>query len=591
MNTKKKIISAAVSGVIAFMSLNMGFADAAKLEIPEASYDNIPYITEDVSFGMKSSSNPDLKAIVSSLGGDTDAFNFTNYRPTDIGQDMIDWLDSIGETDAASTLPYLNGGLCNGFASLQVLVHNGIISPSDIQEGAETLNDIVLDDNVNDILCAYAMMQSFSIQEMVYHEYYCSHDTEEQCMDLISYGEKAMESGKYFFIAIGTPKFSHAVVGIGIADGSWNYNGKKYDKCLLTLDSNSADPDDITKYGGFKDKGAIYINSATNEFYFPAYDYGSDNGGFISLVTDDTDMLNYKGLFNPSKSVNPDYYNIKSIEIHSYTENEYNVYVNKDGKTEKYRGYMEKPIEGITKNSWKMMGNHTYRYFREADSISIEVIPTEEDYSDIPYRPLAGDPVSIDMESQNYYNYVSGSRLFKGTIEENKVTFENKTKGIDGRDDFVIQMIKDKYIHPYTYLMLNGITTETVSCEATEKGYLISGTNGVQCVCDLASNPESMKTFKITASGNVMLKYDESTDSFYFTIGSNYDTVVETGDVDCDGTINAIDASAVLNGYAAAQTGGTNYINETLGDFNGDGTINAIDASMILAYYAEMQTQ
>jgi len=44
-------------------------------------------------------------------------------------------------------------GHCYGMAVLQVLVHNGIIKPSDIQEGAETIHDIQFNDDVNGVKC------------------------------------------------------------------------------------------------------------------------------------------------------------------------------------------------------------------------------------------------------------------------------------------------------------------------------------------------------------------------------------------------------------------------------------------------------
>lgn len=69
------------------------------------------------------------------------------------------------------------------------------------------------------------------------------------------------------------------------------------------------------------------------------------------------------------------------------------------------------------------------------------------------------------------------------------------------------------------------------------------------------------------------------------------------GDINNDGTINAVDASMILTYYAEVQTGGSaqrtsgeNMSISLLGDFNNDGVVNAVDASAVLTYYAEEQT-
>lgn len=69
------------------------------------------------------------------------------------------------------------------------------------------------------------------------------------------------------------------------------------------------------------------------------------------------------------------------------------------------------------------------------------------------------------------------------------------------------------------------------------------------------------------------------------------------GDVNSDGTVNAVDASMMLSYYADVQTGGAEKYTgaETmsmtlLGDYNNDGTVNATDASCVLNVYADAQT-
>ena len=65
------------------------------------------------------------------------------------------------------------------------------------------------------------------------------------------------------------------------------------------------------------------------------------------------------------------------------------------------------------------------------------------------------------------------------------------------------------------------------------------------------------------------------------------------GDVNGDGKINAVDASAVLTYYANISTnqeGGFKYVQKMAADVDNNDTINAVDASHILAYYAYVST-
>lgn len=141
----------------------------------------------------------DLKQLASSLGADTDYFSFPNYRPTECSDELILDLAKTYQVNAEGAAQMAYQGLCNSFSVLEILNHNGVISPSDLQEGAETLHDVELTPYVNDVMVYYSAMQDFTLQELVYHEYFCSHTPQEQCQDLIKYGENAVETGKWFF--------------------------------------------------------------------------------------------------------------------------------------------------------------------------------------------------------------------------------------------------------------------------------------------------------------------------------------------------------------------------------------------------------
>jgi len=61
------------------------------------------------------------------------------------------------------------------------------------------------------------------------------------------------------------------------------------------------------------------------------------------------------------------------------------------------------------------------------------------------------------------------------------------------------------------------------------------------------------------------------------------------GDVNNDGFVDAVDASAVLAEYASLSGGGSGSFTDDMkkaADIDGNGITDAVDASNILAYYA-----
>ncbi|MDE6102402.1 MAG: hypothetical protein K2F73_05445, partial [Ruminococcus sp.] len=76
-----------------------------------------------------------------------------------------------------------------------------------------------------------------------------------------------------------------------------------------------------------------------------------------------------------------------------------------------------------------------------------------------------------------------------------------------------------------------------------------------------------------------------------YYIGVNYIRKVQKGDVNCDGFIDAVDATQILIAYSKNSTDSTSYVGKTLGDYNGDGFVDAVDATQVLIKYAELSTK
>ena len=96
-------------------------------------------------------------------------------------------------------------------------------------------------------------------------------------------------------------------------------------------------------------------------------------------------------------------------------------------------------------------------------------------------------------------------------------------------------------------------------------------------------------TYKIYVSVNIGV---EAKTYFEVTVTDNTGSF-RLGDVDNDGMINSVDATALLMEYALLSTGNTGTFTDTQkksADIDGDGMINAIDATFVLSYYAYLST-
>lgn len=88
--------------------------------------------------------------------------------------------------------------------------------------------------------------------------------------------------------------------------------------------------------------------------------------------------------------------------------------------------------------------------------------------------------------------------------------------------------------------------------------------------------------------------YENSTAQVYAEQnGNQFSPFSVLGDINHDGSIDAVDASNMLSAYAKkATTGdsGLKYGEFIYGDVNDDGNVDAVDASLVLTYYADVQT-
>ena len=546
----------------------------------------------------------DLYSLASSLGADTDYLNVINYKhgderlvPMKVFRDYLNRCSVIEASYAPMEIfsDSVMGGSCVGISLLEVLTHNGVIKPSDIQTGAETLSEISYNSDVDSIITSYQCSQGYT-----YFDYYekfllTSLSYDEQIDRLIETAENNMKENKYFWIVIRATNFSHAVCGMGVADGEWEWNGEKYDKCILTLDSNASDTDGNAY--GFHEKTCIYINSETKDCYLPAYEIGMDKTPAFVAIDDDM-FLNHKGIINTSETVNTDISCIKQVSRDT------------SGNTKLYSVTAETLFDEALFSDYAGKAN-----FVKADSVHIDVDDEPKDYPN--FRYISSDRW-IDIEflddtiaGKGFYNAdvdISDNNVYmkcnEGTIEDIilQIRMNDGTYGCepffwwiidihDLSDDVNVEVRDNGMLLKSNGHIKAGLTPYCYQLD--EDGHFKFSDSAVFTM-DVENVSSQYTDAYIESDNNVFVSIENQEIMYYIDKNGDdvYDDKVEKGDVNCDGFIDAVDASLVSAKYAVNSTDSSEYIGigKALGDYNNDGLIDAVDASQILLQYAELST-
>jgi len=191
-----------------------------------------------------------------------DNWSFTNH---DVGQYLLSsaFVDEI-TADYCSTYQekvhrwseqlkseYL--GACSGMAMISFLVSHGVLAPSDIYAGAETLYEIPLCPEVIEMITYYFKMSggdSLILAATGEKAFYQNFDT------LLEHVRNGVPAYFTYYADGGR----HAVNIYGIEEGEWLYEGKTYTGRFLTYDNNRL---------GCTDEVCIYFTEDFEDLYVP----------------------------------------------------------------------------------------------------------------------------------------------------------------------------------------------------------------------------------------------------------------------------------------------------------------------------------
>ena len=275
---------------------------------------------------MTSSAQSELEKAAIEKGMYKDTFSFANHLCTLSKDDFTERvlnplktnmtdseISSNYDLDAYNTA--YSGGLCYGMSAISVLIHNGELTPGDLQEGAETLYDVTLTDDVDALITYYNSLQVYKTVEHAIIGITSMMTKEEHANMFLDCAARCKEKGTYFMAGISSKKGgTHAVVGMDELSGNWTFDGISYDTCIVTYDSNCVKQG--TETPTFNENACIYINSETKQFCIPAYDATSENGGMSYCMPQMMILLlTYKAPIRGTTETNTDVSETVKLEI------------------------------------------------------------------------------------------------------------------------------------------------------------------------------------------------------------------------------------------------------------------------------------
>ena len=367
-------------------------------ELGDALYDSVTEGEVPLYEADASSTQSELEKAAIEKGMYKDTFSFANHLCTLSQEDfakrvyepvranMTDSEIDLGYEADISRVAY-KGGLCFGMTAISVLVHNGELTPGDLQEGAETLYDVTLTDDVDALIAYYNSLQLYTEVELAVITAPAMLTKEEHTDMFLDCAARCKEKGTYFMAGIATKKGgTHAVVGMDELSGNWTFDGISYDTCIITYDSNCVKPG--TETSAFKDDACIYINSETKQFCIPAYEASTENGDVLLYATDDDSLLTYKAPIRGTTKTNTDVSETVKLKFHN------------GGKDQMQLSSTTK--DGQTYDFWKLskVNYGDYIFFVKGSSFHLEKNERAPEFA----FSIKGEGYRLRIEQSGYQN-------------------------------------------------------------------------------------------------------------------------------------------------------------------------------------------
>lgn len=471
---------------------------------------------------------------------------------------LMSQLSNTEKTTVQNSIKSGWGGSCYGMTSVALLAKIGILKPSQWQAGTQYIYqfDKPANNSVESLINYYQWLQyskAAGQQKIVYAQL----ENSDKIKDMVRMASAVPNGGYPFLINFQHAGYDesgeweswgHAIIGYGVAYGSWTYNGRAYNARILAYDPNCS---------GFMPSACLYFDTATYDWIIPMkntyYTAGDSlSNGLITLATNNISIINYAGLCDGNQNYTVDCYVsvLGTTWLDAFTLKRISV---SPGPGVYYGANADEDVtilydmfaDGQNANKMNMV---------LADSESGYILRTDK------------QELLLDMNYEHSLLLLDAASATEAAFKpDGEISFKGENS------NYSMKMVFDEgyYDFPWYEIKVSGQGVNNATLSRCEEGYLLSADNLKNvCVAANGNNPAAQLTFSANYTSVAIIAINEKALGVYADTDGNgtYETLV----LDTLGN-SELSESAVLTG-----------------DIYIDGKVNANDLTMLAKYVAKM---
>lgn len=413
-------------------------------------------------------------------------FSDSYYLSETAYQALVANLSELEKDIVTKKLQQSWGGSCHGMSATTVLVKAGVMSPSDIQAGKNTLQSVTIADKsyVESFINFYQLHQ-YMIPTYNAKQEFSLLDPAEQLAIIEDLAEEAANGGLPFVLSFTGEGGGHSIVGYGVEHGSFSPQQTTYDSVILTYDCSNLDN---------PGKSYLYYNSGTDEWYIEQYSNDTSNWLMLAetfvLATNDfalLDSVNHDTAIDNYRAQIVYESNMQQFFL-SHLNERYQIEPTTNLRDEGIVSYYDANIA---------LGTDT-----PPQEFNVIVPAWEDGYT---VQPANNEPLNI--------SFVSEDVLISADVESiEQLDFHpnGEISGVhaDGNYEISLVLNKDDTQLPWNKTIVKGADAQNISVKHDEEGIIISGDNLAQLTITVIAGDEEETLELSTEEASVLLKND-----------------------------------------------------------------------------------
>ncbi len=476
---------------------------------------------------------------------------------------------------------YMGTGMCFGMTVSEIFARKGILKLSEYK-----LNDIINYNDINNSNTRLVISVIQGIFNTKYGDNYLQNlklstfnPVDYKQSDFLRNIETKLTNGNNL-VMIGYKEGNkdseknnyHAVLGYGIEEGDYTYEGKNYNRKILI-----ADPDYLSQ-NELKDEACIYYNSDYTSWVCPIRSYywkDSDTSSNAEIYDVLIDADSKDSPVGSGEGESENHY-IAGISIYNKGGNQQTI----------------EQVEGTGDPELNFTGDGSgiARYYIDGGN-RVELYALWNPTADyiVKYSTPSDYNMKMDYEHVTYYANVENG---KSTLVKPEGSINIKGSDVN----YSITMLTDdsERVTDWYALTVSGNNTDEVTLKKHENGYILSSENlqNIEIKAE-KGDVEAVKTFSTTYNSVFIYEIDENTigikvdvngDGTYETELSDVQSTYQIGDVNLDGVVDINDVTAIQYHLAELEPLKDNQL--AFADVDGDGFITINDATLLQKYLA-----